>query len=141
MKRPLISAKESIHARAPLQAGSLLMAITIVIDLCLGDTRPATLLAASGYLGVVALAAMARSRLVGPLAVGGVFIPLALGAIDAHSIASACAQAAIFVLVLLSLRRPRWYGDDGDDGHVASDGATGFTCRRQRERGCAGPDV
>jgi hypothetical protein len=132
MKRPLISAKDSTH-RAPLQAGSLLMAIAIVIDLCLDDTRPATLLAASGYLAVVTLAAMARSRLVGPLAVGGVFLPLALGAIDARSIASACTQAAIFALVLLSLRRPRWYGDD-DDGEphlvAAPTQPARLSCRR-----------
>ena len=95
------------RAGAPLDHASLLIAAALVADALTGQHRPWVWIAAPAYVAAVVLLAWSRSRLVEPLAVSGVLLPLALGDVTARSIASASVQAAILVAVLLVRRQTR----------------------------------
>jgi hypothetical protein len=97
------------RSRAPIDVASLLIALALVADALAGQDllrSPTSWLLAGAYLGAVALAAWAR-RLVEPLAISGVLLPLALGDVSTRLIATACVLAAILASVVLVRRRTR----------------------------------
>jgi hypothetical protein len=131
-----VTARPVRRKRAPIDVASLLIALALVADALAGQLllqSPTAWLLAGAYLGAVALAAWAR-RLVEPLAISGVLLPLALGDVSTRLIATACVLAAILASVVFVRRRTRKVYDSPPAILLSDPGAPAATGWRSRTR-------